>query len=212
MARIETDPNYTTPTFSRATAATDIFKKEDVQNLASAVSTHDHAATRGLAVARIAAGVVDATAIADGSITSTEIADLTIIGTKIANGTIPTAKLDPAGIAPVLAAADPPAPNQLTRDSILKGWSKITFTGGVPVSADDFNVAGVVDNGVGNVTITWELDFTNAVYAAVAACRASSAAFATIDGYALGSIAVRTWGTSFVAADFDFQILATGDQ
>ena len=42
MARIETDPNYTSPTFSRATAPTDLFKKEDVQNLAAAFSTHIH--------------------------------------------------------------------------------------------------------------------------------------------------------------------------
>jgi hypothetical protein len=57
MARIETDPNYTTPTFSRATAAADIFKKEDVQNLASAMSTHDHSSGKGLPVARLAASV-----------------------------------------------------------------------------------------------------------------------------------------------------------
>jgi len=47
MARIETDPNYTTPTFSRATAGPDIFKKEDVQQLAAAVSTHDHTSGKG---------------------------------------------------------------------------------------------------------------------------------------------------------------------
>jgi hypothetical protein len=53
MARIETDPNYTTPTFSRATAATDLFKKEDVQLLAAAMSTHDHTNGRG---ARLTSG------------------------------------------------------------------------------------------------------------------------------------------------------------
>jgi hypothetical protein len=42
MARIEIDPNYSTPTFSRATAPTDIFKKEDVQSVAAAFSTHVH--------------------------------------------------------------------------------------------------------------------------------------------------------------------------
>lgn len=53
MARIETDPNYTTPTFSRATAGTDVFKKEDVQGVSAALSTHDHASGKGLAVTRI---------------------------------------------------------------------------------------------------------------------------------------------------------------
>src|SRR5215831_16823541 len=50
MARIETDPNYTTPTFPRATAGPDIFKKEDVQQLAAAVSTHDHTSGKGLRI------------------------------------------------------------------------------------------------------------------------------------------------------------------
>lgn len=53
MARIETDPNYSSPTFSRATAATDLFKKEDVQNLAAAMSAHDHNVNKGLAVTRL---------------------------------------------------------------------------------------------------------------------------------------------------------------
>lgn len=57
MARIETDPNYTTPTFSRATAATDPFKKEDVQQVAAALSTHTHATGFGLPVAALAASV-----------------------------------------------------------------------------------------------------------------------------------------------------------
>ena len=55
MARIETDPNYSSPTFSRATDAADLFKKTDVQALAEALSTHDHTNGRGLAVARLAA-------------------------------------------------------------------------------------------------------------------------------------------------------------
>jgi hypothetical protein len=53
MARVETDPNYTTPTFSRATAATDIFKKEDVQGVAAALSTHEHGVGKGLPVTRL---------------------------------------------------------------------------------------------------------------------------------------------------------------
>ena len=70
MARIETDPNYTTPTFSRATAGTDLFKKEDVQQLAAALSTHDHSTGKGL--------ILPASAIPDGAITSAKIADGTI--------------------------------------------------------------------------------------------------------------------------------------
>jgi hypothetical protein len=50
MARIETDPNYSSPTFSRATAGTDLFKKEDVQALAAALSTHDHTPGKGMKI------------------------------------------------------------------------------------------------------------------------------------------------------------------
>lgn len=64
MARIETDPNYTSPTFSRATAATDPFKKEDVQQLAAAFSAHEHGAGKGLAVSRVANGSVSSAALA----------------------------------------------------------------------------------------------------------------------------------------------------
>lgn len=54
MARIETDPNYVTPTFSRATEPTDLVQLEDIQGLAAALSAHDHANGRGLAVTRLA--------------------------------------------------------------------------------------------------------------------------------------------------------------
>ena len=85
MARIEIDPNYSSPTFSRATAATDLFKKEDVQALAAAMSTHDHSAGKGL--------ILPAGAIPDGSITSAKIADGTIVAADIAGGTITYAQL-----------------------------------------------------------------------------------------------------------------------
>jgi hypothetical protein len=59
MARIPVDPNYSFPTFPRATAATDIFVKEDVQALAAAVSTHVHdGAGKGLLVGGPAAGSI----------------------------------------------------------------------------------------------------------------------------------------------------------
>jgi len=93
MARIESDPNYTAPTFSRATAATDLFKKEDVQGLAAAVSIHTHNGTgTGLAIVP-AAGSIPGSALADGSVTSAKIADLTITEGDLANGAVSTAKI-----------------------------------------------------------------------------------------------------------------------
>lgn len=94
MARIETDPNYSSPTFSRATAATDIFKKEDVQALAAAVSTHTHASGLGLAVT----GPINGSQIVDGTITSAKILDGTITSADILDGTIATVDIAAAAI------------------------------------------------------------------------------------------------------------------
>ena len=89
MARIESDPNYTTPTFSRATAGTDPFKMGDVQLLASAMSTHVHdGAGKGLQVTAIPAA-----AIPDNAVTSAKILDGAVTSAKILDGTIATADL-----------------------------------------------------------------------------------------------------------------------
>lgn len=93
MARIETDPNYTTPTFPRATAPTDIVELEDIQQLAAAFSTHNHATGKGIAVGGIAAGVITGTMISDGSITGPKLAANSVDSTKILDGTIANADL-----------------------------------------------------------------------------------------------------------------------
>jgi hypothetical protein len=95
MARIETDPNYDSPTFSRGTSATDIFKKEDVQGLAAAVSTHVHDGVQGLVVTTVAPGSINGAAIADGAVTSAKIADGTIVAADLADAGITNAKLGP---------------------------------------------------------------------------------------------------------------------
>jgi len=100
MARIETDPNYTAPTFPRATAATDLFKKEDVQNLAAAISTHDHSTGKGVAIpfTSIPAGTITSGMIADATIVATDIADGAITSAKIADGTIATVDIANAAV------------------------------------------------------------------------------------------------------------------
>lgn len=113
MARIETDPNYTSPTFSRADAATDPFKKEDVQLLAQALSTHTHGGGHGLPVApmtagqiptglitsaMIADGTIDTVDLKDGAVTSAKILDGTIGTVDIGNGVITTAKMASAAV------------------------------------------------------------------------------------------------------------------
>ena len=90
MARIETDPNYTAPTFSRATAATDLFKKEDVQNLAAAMSTHDHSIGKGLVLGAgsIPNGAITSAMIADGTIDTVDLATNAVTQVYQATGTV----------------------------------------------------------------------------------------------------------------------------
>jgi hypothetical protein len=82
MARIETDPNYSSPTFPRATASTDLFLKEDVQGVAAAFSTHDHSTGKGL--------VISTVSLADGSLNGSKLTDATVTSAKILDGTIAT--------------------------------------------------------------------------------------------------------------------------
>jgi hypothetical protein len=66
--------------FPMANAATDLFKKEDVQTLALAVDGHDHSSGKGL--------ILPASAIPDGAITSAKIADGTITTIDLAASAI----------------------------------------------------------------------------------------------------------------------------
>jgi hypothetical protein len=136
MARIETDPNYNAPTFSRATAPTDIFKKEDVQNVAAAFSTHTHDGSgKGLAVAftGVPPGSIPGTALADGAVTSVKIADGTIATVDIANAAVTNAKL----------ASDTARANLLTNGGFEIWQRGVGPFGGSLYSADRwFAVAG----------------------------------------------------------------------
>jgi hypothetical protein len=102
MARTDAT-NFAPPLqFPYATAATDLFKKEDVQVLAQAVDQHDHTAGKGLA---LPAGSISGGMIADGSITSVKIADGTIATGDLADGAVTSAKvLDGTLVATDLAA------------------------------------------------------------------------------------------------------------
>jgi hypothetical protein len=123
MARIETDPNYTSPTFSRATAATDIVKKEDVQAVAAAFSTHVHDGSgKGLAVA-----LINASAIPDSSITSAKIADGTIATADIATNAV-SEKLASYFAAPVFSTT--------TLNTWVLATSATANTHGSPIRAE----------------------------------------------------------------------------
>jgi len=99
----------------------------------------------------------------------------------------------------------------------VKGWINFNGTGTItfPGSARDFyNVSGLTDNGTGDYTISWDIDFANDDYAVVATCTGD-----TMDcdlyseaGQTTGSVRVRTW---YVGSLYDIQVIcviAIGEQ
>ena len=105
MARIETDPNYTSPTFPRATAPSDPFKKDDVQALAAAVSGHTHTTGKGLPLpagsvtaAQMAAGAASANVgplggWLTGTLPNPALAANSVSANELVNGSVTRAKL-----------------------------------------------------------------------------------------------------------------------
>lgn len=63
------------------------------------------------------------------------------------------------------SAASPPDSNTITKENIIKAWAHVTYSGGTPTLADNFNISGIVDTGVGLITLQWDTDFANATYA-----------------------------------------------
>jgi hypothetical protein len=124
--------NFSAPLqFPMASAATDLFKKEDVQTLALAVDGHDHSSGKGLALPF-------ASLIPSGTITSAMIADGTITSTDIADGTIQTADLAGNAITQILAA------NGSTSNPTTSSGSFVDMT--------DMTVSGTF---AGGVVLVW---------------------------------------------------------
>lgn len=63
-------------------------------------------------------------------------------------------------------APAPPLANTHYKDNVAAAWIRFDGTGVIAIG-DSFNVASITDNGTGDYTITWDLDFANANYAFV---------------------------------------------
>ncbi len=50
-----------------------------------------------------------------------------------------------------------------TSEGVVKGWINFNGVGTISIR-DSFNVAGIVDNGVGSYTINWDTDFIDSNY------------------------------------------------
>ena len=103
----------------------------------------------------------DGAATITGALTQTGAIDanstMTLSGTLTMDGTN-------NAIIPAAAPATPVA-HGLYRDNICKGWGQVSVSGGTPTLNADYNVTSITDSGVGELTVTWETDFTSANYA-----------------------------------------------
>lgn len=108
------------------------------------------------------------------------------------------------------AGPAPPVANRLYIDNIVKAWIQFNGTGVIAIQ-DSFNVDDIVDNGMGDYTVVWDLDFANNDYASAGAV--SGGAFwylSSVTGGTLGIITVTHAGS---VEDFAvINVIAIGDQ
>lgn len=96
MTRVATT-NYSatlSTQFQWATADSDVFDRElDLYRMAQALELHDHTATRGLSVGRIANNIVAEASLQDNAVTVNKLAANAVTAIKIVDGVITRAKL-----------------------------------------------------------------------------------------------------------------------
>jgi fibronectin-binding autotransporter adhesin len=116
------------------------------------------------------------------------------------------------------AGSTTPRANTLYKENIIKGW--INFSGeGTITIRDAFNVTSIVDNGTGDYTINWNVDFAtpNYVIAGWAEDNASTGTRITGSGstanMTAGSVRIVTRNNDDTIVDVDVAaVMAIGDQ
>lgn len=94
--------------------------------------------------------------------------------------------------------------------SAAKGWCAMNGQGTVAIRVS-YNVSGIVDNGTGDYTITWDTDFSSANYApAIAASLLIRIHNSTLP--TAGAIRVQTYNNSIASSDAEYvSVVAFGD-
>ncbi len=115
-------------------------------------------------------------------------------------------------------AASPPDPNTLVKENIVKAWINFDGTGTISIY-DSYNIASIVDNGVGDYDLNFDTDFADTNYVLAGSAEATVGNFVpTIvmpNGATrtVGTAQIRTTDASGTNRDFDFiTIIAIGNQ
>ena len=195
-------------TFNRRISADgDTFDRNDVDALGHALDEHDHTSGKG----KPPGGMTTAGDTIYGGASG--------VGTRLAVGAARAFKVVNSGATapewvanPVLTAKDPPAAGELTLGSIVGGRAQVDVSGGVPSLADDYNVSGIVDDGVGLYAVSWDLDFANTGYSVAITAEGGNYGSITAANVLVGSAQIRTIDAGGAAVDVGAHITATGDQ
>lgn len=106
-------------------------------------------------------------------------------GSPTLSGTVTAGAIAVSGNGAITPAAvsGTPAQHALYRDNVVKGWAKVTLSAGTPSIAASFNVSGITDTGLGQITVTWDRDFASAAYAVEATVQVTATNLVTsVDG------------------------------
>jgi len=129
-------------------------------------------------------------------------ANLTFDGTDL----LSTGQIDLSTVAPAT-----PTMGRMYADSICRAWVSVTNSG-TPTIEDDFNVASLTDNGLGDVTVNFATNIGSATYAAVATVLDVEPVESQIavSARATGSVTVDTEASSGARADRNFCLIVMG--
>lgn len=122
---------------------------------------------------------------------------------------------DGGGLTLATAAPSPPTANTIYKDNIIKCWINMNGTGTIALRGS-LNCSGIVDNGDGDYTITWDRDFSNANYAVagLSAAVAGTGPTVEINSLVAGSARIITRNINNEAAgdSATIALIAIGDQ
>lgn len=95
----------------------------------------------------------------------------------------------------------------------IKGWINFNGTGTIAIN-DSYNVSGIVDEGTGDYTVTWDTDFANANYCVVGSCGDGTNSYPLVNLWAIAAGSVRVKTPQVGSGNTDFAkicVLAIGD-
>lgn len=118
------------------------------------------------------------------------------------------------------AGTDAPGFSQgIDNTAVAKAWVFINGDAS-PFIRNSFNVSSITDNGVGNYTITWDIDFANDDYVTLITIEeVASGSSCSVGGlkdvvatYLVGSADTRIQNSNGTDIDVSLQAVAYGDQ